>query len=329
MSNSNLVTYTKLSPNCTKPRNHKIDTITIHVFVGQVTAKQGCNTSKFVKYDPVRGASCNYVVGRDGSIGLCVDEANRSWCSSSGANDHRAVTIEVASDSRPPYAVTSEAYAALIELVADICKRNDIEKLVWSTEKNNRVNHLNGCNMTVHRDYANKDCPGEYLYNRHGDIAAKVNSVLGVEPDKNEAVHATYRAYAGKWWGEIVDCNDVDSNGYAGVQGRNMTGLMVKPSKGKVQYRVHLLGGGWLPWVNGYNTKDSNNGYAGILGKKIDAVQMRLTGADEYEVQYRVSPANSKTWYGWCTGLTNAAGDGYAGVLGKAIDCVQVKIVKK
>ena len=34
--------------------------------------------------------------------------------------------------------------------------------------------------MKVHRDYANKSCPGDYLYNRHGDIAAKVNARLGV-----------------------------------------------------------------------------------------------------------------------------------------------------
>ena len=66
----------------------------------------------------------------------------------------------------------------MIQLVADICKRNNIKKLVWSTEKDDRVNHKNGCNMTVHRDYANKSCPGEYLYERHGDIAAKVNEIL-------------------------------------------------------------------------------------------------------------------------------------------------------
>ena len=104
---------------------------------------------------------------------------NRSWCSSSNANDQRAITIEVASDTKEPYTVTDRAYNALIELVADICRRNGIKKLVWSTDKNKRMNHLDGCNMTVHRDYANKSCPGTYLYERHGDIAAKVNAKLG------------------------------------------------------------------------------------------------------------------------------------------------------
>lgn len=137
------------------------------------------------------------------------------------------------------------------------------------------------------------------------------------------AIHVTYKAYAGKWWPEVVDCNDTDADGYAGVQGRNMTALMAKPSKGTLRYRVHRLGGGWLPWVENY--KD----YAGIRGKAIDAVQMQLVGADGYEVQYRVSPSANKGWYGWCTGLKDATGDGYAGVFGKAIDCIQIKIVKK
>ena len=174
MSNSPLVTYARITKNKTSPRNHAIDTITIHCIVGQWTAKQGCDY--FATTD--RQCSANYVVGKDGSIGLSVDEKDRSWCSSNGTNDNRAITIEVASDTTHPYAVTAKAYAALLDLVTDICKRNGIKKLVWSTNKNDRVNHRNGCNMTVHRDFANKACPGEYLYSRHGEIAAEVNRRL-------------------------------------------------------------------------------------------------------------------------------------------------------
>lgn len=174
MSNSPLATYTRITKNKTSPRNHAIDTITIHCIVGQWTAKQGCDY--FATTD--RQCSANYVVGKDGSIGLSVDEKDRSWCSSNGTNDNRAITIEVASDTTHPYAVTAKAYAALLDLVTDICKRNGIKKLVWSTNRNDRVNHRNGCNMTVHRDFANKACPGEYLYSRHGEIAAEVNRRL-------------------------------------------------------------------------------------------------------------------------------------------------------
>lgn len=176
MSNSSLISYTKLSPNCNKPRNHKIDTITIHCMAGNMTV-ESCG-AMFAQSS--RQASSNYGIGTDGRIALYVDEANRSWCSSSSSNDHRAVTIEVANTSASaPYPVSDKAYAALIDLVTDICKRNGIEKLVWSTSKSDRVNHLNGCNMTVHRDYANKSCPGDYLYSRHAAIAEAVNARLG------------------------------------------------------------------------------------------------------------------------------------------------------
>ena len=77
-------------------------------------------------------------------------------------------------------AVSDAAMTSLIALVADICKRNGISKLVWSTNKNDRVNHRNGCNMTVHRDFKNKACPGDYLYGKHAYIAAEVNKRLGV-----------------------------------------------------------------------------------------------------------------------------------------------------
>lgn len=176
MSNSKLISCTLISPNKNSPRNHKIDTITIHCVVGQCSAERIGEIFKPTS----RQASSNYGIGYDGRIGLYVDEADRSWCSSNAANDNRAITIEVASDTKHPYAVNDKAYAALLDLVEDICRRNGIKKLVWSTSKDDRVNHKNGCNMTVHRDYANKACPGDYLYNRHGEIAAEVNRRLGV-----------------------------------------------------------------------------------------------------------------------------------------------------
>lgn len=180
MSNSSLVTYTNISPNKNTPRNHTIDTITIHCFVGQVTAKQGADVFKPTS----KKASCNYVVGKDGSIGLVVDEADRSWCSSSSENDNRAVTIEVASESKEPYKITDLAMNALIKLCADICKRNNIDKLIFSTSKDDRVNHRNGVNMTCHRDFANKSCPGAYIYERLYNIADEVNALLYSKGDK-------------------------------------------------------------------------------------------------------------------------------------------------
>ena len=141
MSNSPLVTYTRISPNRSSPRTRTVDRMTIHCYVGQVTAEQGCSGSRFVNYDPVGGASCNYVVGRDGSIGLCVPESDRAWCSSSPSNDSRAITIETASDTTHPYAVTKEAYKALLDLCTDICRRYGKQRLVWLGDKDKTLTY--------------------------------------------------------------------------------------------------------------------------------------------------------------------------------------------
>ena len=136
-SNSSLVSYTKLSPNHSGQRTHSIDRITPHCVVGQLTAESicGCFTS------PSREASCNYGIGKDGKIALCVEEKNRSWCSSSSANDQRAVTIECASDLNHPYAMTIAVYNSLVKLCTDICKRNGKKKLLWLGDKTKTLNY--------------------------------------------------------------------------------------------------------------------------------------------------------------------------------------------
>lgn len=173
MSNSPLVNYTRISPNRHSPRNHVIDTITIHMVVGQCTVES--LGSLFAKES--RRASSNYGVGYDGRIGMYCEEKDRSWCSSSKSNDHRAITIEVASDTSHPYAVTDKAYNALIELVTDICKRNDIKQLLWKNDKS-LIGQVDKQNMTIHKWFANTSCPGEYLYSHLSDIAEKVNAKL-------------------------------------------------------------------------------------------------------------------------------------------------------
>ena len=173
MSNSPLVDYTKISPYKNSPRNHKIDTITIHCVVGQCLVE----TLGAIFDNPDRPVSANYGIGKDGRIGLYVDEKDRSWCSSNASNDNRAITIEVASDTTHPYAVTDAAYKSLINLLVDICKRNDIKELKWKADKS-LIGQIDKQNMTVHRWFANKSCPGEYLYSRHGQIASEVNARL-------------------------------------------------------------------------------------------------------------------------------------------------------
>lgn len=177
-TNSPLVVYTKLSPNHSGQRTHSIDRITPHCVVGQLSAESicGCFTSTS------RQASCNYGIGTDGRVSLCVEEKNRSWCSSSNANDQRAVTIECASDMNEPYAMNSAVYDSLVKLCIDICKRNGKKKLLWLGDKNKTLNYAPAADemvLTVHRWFANKSCPGNWLYARLGDLAARVTAALG------------------------------------------------------------------------------------------------------------------------------------------------------
>ena len=177
-TNSNMVAYTKLSPNHSGQRTHGIDRITPHCVVGQCTAEGLGDWFAKSSTQP----SSNYGIDKNGRVGLYVEEKNRSWCSSSGANDQRAVTIECASDTSEPYAMNSAVYATLIKLCVDICKRNGKKKLIWFGDKDKTLNYSPKSDemiLTVHRWFANKSCPGNWLYARLGDLASKVTAQLG------------------------------------------------------------------------------------------------------------------------------------------------------
>jgi hypothetical protein len=177
MGNSPLVGYTKISPNRTSPRIHAIDTVTIHCIAGQLTAKRILDMDRFAIYDEERGVSCNYAIGCEGSIGMGVEEKDRSWCTDNRENDNRAITIVVAADTTHPYSVRGAAYKSLINLLVDICMRNNIRQLLWKGDKS-LIGQVDKQNMTVHKWFAETTCPGEYLYSRHSRIAAEVNERL-------------------------------------------------------------------------------------------------------------------------------------------------------
>ena len=177
-TNSSLVSYTKLSPNHSGQRTHSIDRITPHCVVGQCSVETLGN----IFLPTSRQASCNYGIGVDGRVGMYVEEKNRSWCSSSSANDQRAVTIECASDTTEPYAFKDVVYQTLIKLCVDICKRNGKKKLLWLGDKDKTLSYEPKSDemvLTVHRWFANKSCPGSWMYARMGDLAAKVTAQLG------------------------------------------------------------------------------------------------------------------------------------------------------
>ncbi len=302
-TNSSLVSYTKLSPNHSGQRNHAIDTITIHCVVGQCSVQ----TLGAVFAPESRQASSNYGVGYDGKIGMYCEEKNRSWCSSSAANDHRAITIEVASDTTHPYAVNAKAYAATLDLVTDICKRNGIKKLVWSTNKNDRVNHLNGCNLTVHRDFANKSCPGDYLYERHDEIVAEVNKRL------NAGTSTTATTTSGKTYTVVTKINKYSTADDA----KNKTN-----SKGTMGAGTYYIYNKYPSGYNGmYNVStDKTGASAGSwINPAENVIKQETTPTTDTQKLYRVrkSKDDAKSQVGAYSVLANAksacdkAGVGY------------------
>ena len=189
-TNSKMVSYTKLSPNHSGQRTHAIDRITPHCVVGQCTA-EGLG-DWFAKSSTQ--ASSNYGIDRDGRVGLYVEEKNRSWCSSSNANDQRAITIECASDTSEPYAFRDIVYQTLIKLCTDICKRNGKKKLIWFGDKDKTLNYSPKSDemiLTVHRWFANKSCPGNWLYSRLGKLATEVTKQLAGSATKSSGLKAS------------------------------------------------------------------------------------------------------------------------------------------
>ena len=199
MSNSPLVDCTVLSPNHSGKRTKPLKRITPHCVVGQLKAEAigGCFTN------PSRQASCNYGIGTEGRVCLIVPEDCRSWCSSSNDNDQQAATIECASDKTHPYAFNSTVYNKLVDLCVDICKRNGAKKLLWISDKNKALSYVpkdDEMIITVHRWFANKSCPGDWLYNRLGELASTVTAKLGgtKTPDTPQS-NTLYRVQVGAY----------------------------------------------------------------------------------------------------------------------------------
>ena len=293
MSNSSLVSYTKISPHKNSPRNHAIDTITIHCYVGQTSVESA--GSWFSNANAK--CSCNYVIGTDGRIGLIVDEGDRSWCTSSSSNDNRAVTIECASDKTEPYAVNSKVYESLINLVADICKRNNIKELKWQGDKS-LIGQISKQNMTVHRWFANKSCPGEYLYSRHGEIAAAVNKKLGVagSSQTSSGSNNTVTSFPATPFTVQVLISDLNYRSEPSMSGT------VKGQTGKGSFTITEVKDGWGKLKSGAGwIWLGNPEYCTIKGSTAQASSGNFTS---YQVKINTAVLNVRSGPGTNYGIT-------------------------
>lgn len=249
MSNSPLVNYVKISPHRHSPRNHVIDTITIHMVVGQLSVESLGNV-----FSGSREVSSNYGIGYDGRIGMYCEEKDRSWCTSSSANDNRAITIEVASDRTHPFAVNSKAMESLIKLCVDICKRNNIKKLLWKGDKS-LIGQVDKQNMTVHKWFSSTLCPGEFLYSKHGYIASEVNKRLGAAPTTT-APSVLYRVQTGAFKDK-----------------KNADALLAKVKAAGFDTYIVQVGGLYKVQVGAYAKKENANAMA---------AKMKAKGFDTY-----------------------------------------------
>ena len=299
MSNSGLVTYTRLSPNNSGKRTHKIDRITPHCVVGQTSTKW---IGDYFASSSVE-ASCNYGIGTEGGVALCVPEDTVSWCSSSPTNDNRAVTIECASDEKDPYAFNSTVYNKLIELMADICRRIGKNTVVWISDKNKALAYEPKSNemlITVHRWFANKECPGDWLMGKMNDLVSKVNAKLGKS--------ITYRVHAQDkgWFPWVSDGACAGTTGEA----RRLEAIQIKSDSAKLTYQVHVQGKGDMPVVQEGKT-------AGTTGQSLRMEAIKIDC--DKPIKYRVHVQNK----GWMSWVTNGQ---WAGTKGQSLRMEAIEI---
>lgn len=304
MSNSSLATlWVPADPSnyYDSRKGSTIQEITIHHMAGHLTAKR-CGE---LFQNPNRNASSHYGIGYDGTIAQYVDEKYGAWTNSSREANCRAVTIETANDSTGGnWPVNDVTLKSLINLVADIAKRNNLVPLV------------KGKNLTWHQMYSATACPGPYLLSKIDYIVDEANKIINNGQNyQSTPVTITYQVYDTKWLHNITDHNPNDLQGYAGNFGKPISGIYVDASVGNVYYRAHQKGGEWLPEVK--NRED----YAGNLGKPIDAFIVR---SDVTQLHYQAHDAK----HGWLDVISgydiNDSSAGYAGWIGYEIDAIMI-----
>ena len=282
----------------------------------------------------------SYMINNNSSTSyhFCVDESqiiqaiplNRNaWHAGdeNGAGNRKTIGIEIARSTHEDESLFNQAEENAAELVANICKERG-----WGVDK-----------VYTHQHWSGKRCPHKTLdkgWERFLNLVRKyldqaevpvTPPVKPTTPVETPVVNATYAVMTedGRILPEVTNLED-----YAGLENVKIKGIAMKVDKGYVKYQVHVLGGAWLPWVDGYNWKDAINGYAGN-GKVIDAIRIYYeTPADivkqtgrYYKAKYRTSQNKSANYYDWQLDDEKTSDmDGYAGLYGKPIDKVQICI---
>lgn len=315
MSNSSLVNYIRISPNRTSPRYGTIKNIVIHHMAGNLSVETCGNV-----FAPTsRQASSNYGIGSDGRIGMYVEERDRAWTTGNQI-DHSSVTIEVADDKiGGGWHSSDKAMSALVNLCADICKRNGIKSLNYTGNKSG--------NLLMHKWYQATDCPGAYLESKFSWIASEVNKKLNgqTDPDgdtksggaiqtrKNKTGDVSYQVHS-RGYGWLESRCDGDMAGTTG-QNRRIEALKIWLKEGKINsVKVHLKGYGDKTYNN--PTKDTVIGTTDQK-KRMEAIKIE----SDVPLRYRV---HNKT-YGWSSWVSSGS---WAGVREKSKQMEAIQIYK-
>lgn len=245
-----------------------------------------------------------------------------------GKGNRKTIAIEICRSTSEDESLFDRAEENAAELIAALCKEYG-----WTTD-----------DIYTHQHWTGKYCPHKTLDRGWERFVNMVREKLGEdvgEPDDMPSednqggddsgtdVNVTYAVQLedGTILPEVTNLED-----YAGIRGRKIIGIAAKADRGELKYQVHVLGGGWLPYVTGYDWDDAGNGYAGN-GNVIDALRVYystpddIVEADGYKkAKYRVAPAGG-SYYSWQRDDETSNGqDGYAGMFGKPIDMVQITI---
>lgn len=315
MSNSSLVSHTRISPNKSSRNGNKITKITPHHMAGNLSVE----TCGSVFSTSARQASSNYGIGSDGRIGLYVNEKDRSWASSSAANDSQAVTIEVAnSEIGGNWPISDAAWESLIALCVDICKRNGIQGLTWTGGKDG--------NLTCHHMFKATLCPGPWLDDHMDDLANEVNKRLNngwtpVAPEQSTSYPTPNTQPSNDFhvWLQSRTKNSIlpvviDNTDNAGIN-EPMTYLSAWANPGTLKVQACTERSGWLsPLMNPSNIKDVNFGSVGD-GSPMTKLRMYYYAPNsDRAINYRVKTEKSG-WLPWMIDHkdTGGSGDNFAG----------------
>lgn len=298
-------------------KSSDIDTLVIHYTGNDGDTAE--NNGNYFKNNVVE-TSAHYFVD-DTTVVRSVADKNIAWHAGDWNINCRSIGIEIAGS-------TSE------------CKGKTLENVILLTQRLMRKYNISKDRVIRHYDANSKICPGfwcgsatkDKLWREQFLNKLDTSSETSEQEKTNADVKPTieYCVFAdGEWLPTVKGLSD-----FAGIAGEAISGIAIRVPKGKVKYRVHTKGGKWLNWVTGFNLEDDINGYAGILGVEIDAVQVYYTTPKDvksahgscYKATYRVSSL-SENYYDWqYDDEKDSKQDGYAGSFGKAIDRVQITL---